>query len=154
MIHVRRHQREAAGSERLVRRGILRELVTHSERQRSGRDDHVLVGRMRVRRDGVVSRKLQADSVRNGLGWVAREHRDLRASWKHRRSGSPLRFLRRLNDVLGLSADDGERSATDDGGCRDGRCDRFHVRLLLRRYAGANAHNVADAAVSARPTSG
>ena len=91
------------------------DLVPHADGEGAGRDDHVFIGRMRVRGDGVVRRELQTDRVRHGLGRIARKDGDLGAGWNGRRRGSPLGVLRRLDDVrVGLGPESDGRDGNDN----------------------------------------
>ena len=122
--------------------GSLRELVAHAERQRAGDDHDVLVGRMRVRRNRVVRRKLQADRVRNRFRRIAGQDRDLRARREHRRRRAPLGLFQRGDDVtvaLGRDAD-GRRHQRE-------RAHELPHEILLAR-------TVATGAGVPRPTGG
>ena len=99
MIDVRGHLRESTDCQCFVGRCSFDQLIAHTEGHRARDHNDVLIGRMRVRWDGVVRWKLQADCVWSRFGWIARENRNPCAMWKHRRSGPPGCFVQIHEDV-------------------------------------------------------
>ena len=124
VVHAGRQLVEPARRQCLVASCTLRQLVAHAEGQRAGDHDHVLVGRVRVRRDGVVGRELQPDTVGTALCGVAGEHGKLRSRRDERRRRTPLGFTKFLDDMTRpLGSDYGQRAAAENGCSDDDRRD-------------------------------
>ena len=112
VVHVGRHEGEAADRQSFVAFGRSIELVTHAKRYLAGDDDNVLVGGMGVRGDRVVGWKLETDGVEASAHGVAGEYSDLCAGGKHGWGGSPFRLVGGCDDVFcALSLEDAARCA-------------------------------------------
>ena len=131
VVHVGRHEGEAADGESFVACGRSVKLVAHAKRYRAGDDDNVFVGGMGVRGDRVVSRKLETDGVEASAHGVAREYSDLCAGGKHWRGGSPFRLVGGCDDVFfALSLKDAARYARENRRYGDGLHEGFQGCLL------------------------
>ena len=78
---------------------VLECLEANSHQERAAKNRHVLVGRMRVRRDFVAIRHLQADREGFRLARIADEDRELRALRQERRPVHPLHGGGRRHDA-------------------------------------------------------
>ena len=131
VVHVGRHEGEAAGGEGFVAGGRSVKLVAHAERDRAGNDDNMFVGGMGVRGDRVVGRKLETHGVGASSHGVASEYSDLRSGREQWWGGSPFRLVEGCDDVfLALSLEDVARCARQNRGYCDGLHEGFQGCLL------------------------
>jgi len=112
VVHVSRHEREAADGESFVAFGRSIELVAHAERYRAGDDDNVFVRGMGVRRDRVVGWKLETHGIEASTHRVAGEYGDLRSGREQRWGGSPFGLAGGCDHMFfALSLEDAARCA-------------------------------------------
>ncbi len=131
VIHVGRHEGEAAGGESLVAFSRFIEFVAHAEGESAGYDDDVFVGGMGVRWDRIVRRELETHGVEACAHGVASEYGDLRPRREHRGSGSPFRVAGRRDDMFAaLSIENAARCARKNRGYRNGLHEGFQGCLL------------------------
>ena len=98
-MHLRRHQRIAAGSEGV--RVRTRAVLIHLQGEVAFQHRHLFVGRVPVRGNLVARRRLEPDHERPGLSRVTGEHRHLCALRQRRRPILPLQLRGVVHHMLG-----------------------------------------------------
>src|SRR5260221_12348007 len=127
MVHLRLHNRDAAGRYILGLAGI--ELVSHADVEGAGDHSYVLDRRVRVRRNLEIRWELNAEGEGHCLIQRSLNHGNLRAGWKRRHVG-PLK-IRRRNKRVSLRRirwrDQEDANSAQKGGRY---CNLFHSFLL------------------------